>query len=501
MAERSIIIIGAGIGGLAAGCYGQMNGYRTRIFEKHSLPGGVCTGWKRKGYTFDGSMHHLSGCTPGSRVYRMWEELGAMPRAMHYPEDLICIEDTDGRRFTVYADLDRLEQHMLDISPADAPVTREFLAAARHLSRFSLMEMLLATPWEMLGVLPNLGLLGKWGKITLEQLAARFTDPLLRRALPMIQYDFANIPAVVALMFMGGCHSRYLGWPEGGAREFARSIERRYLELGGQVQYQARVAEVLVKRGTRADRAVGVRLADGTEHCADVVVSNADGRTTIYDLLGGRYVDDRIRAYYENPPARQEMGLHVSLGVARDLSREPHALVLCLPEPVRIAGEMHDRLDLELYAFAPEMAPAGKTVVKATFPGVYAYWQDLRARGAAYEEAKQRVAEMVIAQLDRRFPGLRQQVEVVDVATPLTTERFVGSYRGLQAWPVPNQGMMDVLLGKGLSKTLPGLEGFHMVGQWAGGLGLPSVAAMGRKAIAAICQRDRRRFVTSRPAT
>jgi len=48
MEQKSIIIIGAGIAGLAAGCYGQMNGYRTQIFELHYNPGGLCTSWKRK---------------------------------------------------------------------------------------------------------------------------------------------------------------------------------------------------------------------------------------------------------------------------------------------------------------------------------------------------------------------------------------------------------------------------------------------------------------------
>ena len=42
------IIIGAGFAGLAAGIHAQMNGYRTRIFEMHSLPGGLCTAWKRQ---------------------------------------------------------------------------------------------------------------------------------------------------------------------------------------------------------------------------------------------------------------------------------------------------------------------------------------------------------------------------------------------------------------------------------------------------------------------
>ena len=83
------------------------------------------------------------------------------------------------------------------------------------------------------------------------------------------------------------------------------------------------------------------------------------------------------------------------------------------------------------------------------------------------------------------------------MATPLTTERFAGSFMGYQAWGVPDQSMLDVLMGKGLSRTLTGLDNFHMVGQWAGGLGLPNVAAMGRKVVAALCEQDGRRFMTT----
>ncbi len=76
--EESIIIIGAGIAGLTAGCYASMNGYSTRMFEMHIRPGGLCTAWKRNGYTIDGCIHHLAGASPVSRLYRVWEELGSV---------------------------------------------------------------------------------------------------------------------------------------------------------------------------------------------------------------------------------------------------------------------------------------------------------------------------------------------------------------------------------------------------------------------------------------
>jgi phytoene dehydrogenase-like protein len=77
--QKSIIIIGAGLAGLSAGCYGQMNGYRTQIFEMdNARPGGLCTTWKRKGYKIDGCIEFWTGSGPGFNFYHFWKELGAL---------------------------------------------------------------------------------------------------------------------------------------------------------------------------------------------------------------------------------------------------------------------------------------------------------------------------------------------------------------------------------------------------------------------------------------
>ena len=70
---KSVIIIGAGITGLAVGCYAQMNGYNSMIFEMHDKPGGLCTSWKRKDYTIDGCIHYLTGTSPNSGYYKIWQ--------------------------------------------------------------------------------------------------------------------------------------------------------------------------------------------------------------------------------------------------------------------------------------------------------------------------------------------------------------------------------------------------------------------------------------------
>ena len=97
-----------------------MNGYRTEIFEMHSAPGGLCTSWKRKGYVFDGCIHHLAGCKPEYRLYEVWKDLGAMPRAILCPQEIVEVVAEDGKKLTVFSDIERLEQHMNQLAPINS---------------------------------------------------------------------------------------------------------------------------------------------------------------------------------------------------------------------------------------------------------------------------------------------------------------------------------------------------------------------------------------------
>lgn len=487
-----ILIVGAGIGGLSTGCYARMNGYRTTILERHTVAGGLCTSWKRDGYTFDGCIHNLGGSSARSVFHHMWRELGVIPTvAMQaYPEH-VQVERPDGPPLTVYTNLDRLERHLKQLAPADAPVIDELIGAAHRFVDFDLMGLALAGPLERALALTKLPMLAKYGRVNLEQFAQRFSDPFLRNALPTVLYDWPQVPLLMLLSFLGRGHVGDYGWAAGGSLAFAQAIERRYVELGGEIRYQSHVQSVLVEGG----KAIGVRLADGTEIHADAVVSNANGYATIYQMLGGHYTSRAVRAYYAAPEDRIEMGIHVSLGLARDLSELPHAIVLPLREPVQIADLLRARLYVEAFGFDSSLAPPGKSVLKVVMATSFDFWQRLRGTPERYREEKKAIAEKVIGLLEERLPGLRQQIEVVDVATPMTTLHFTGNGCGYR---LPVSAMARALLtGRRLSQTLPGLASFYMVGQWAGVPGVPLVAAMGRDVARAICENDGRPFATT----
>jgi phytoene dehydrogenase-like protein len=274
----------------------------------------------------------------------------------------------------------------------------------------------------------------------------------------------------------------------------ARAVEKRLLDLGGRVEYRARVTEILVED----DRAAGVRLADGREERFDYVVSAADLHATVYDMLGGRYVDDRVKSWFADfipfPPL-----VFIGVGVARAFADVPFSasgISLGLAEPLHLGGQTADHMEFRIRNYDPTMAPPGKTIVTSMLPVDYDYWKNLSQDQAAYEAEKEKIASAVVKVLDSRFPGVAEQVEMVDVATPATFERYTGNWRAsFEGWqPTPANLTIE------MPKTLPGLDRFYLAGQWvAPGGGLPSGVMTGRQVTQLICHRDGRKFRTSLP--
>jgi phytoene dehydrogenase-like protein len=492
--SKSIIIIGAGMGGLAAGIYGQINGYETQIFEMHTKPGGQCTSWKRKGYTFDACIHHFFGCVPGSSVYQLWHELGAMPRELATLEDCTAVASPDGKIFIDYYDLERLKETLLKMSPADSKAIEQYTGSIMAFANNKINDTLLGgSLWKTITSFPAMLSVQKWLRINMSTFAERLSDPFLKKAFPLLVYSNPEAPFFFHLLRHAGGLNGDIQWPVGGAAEFARSIEKHYLASGGKVHYGSRVEKILVEN----DKAVGIRLADGNEHRADIIISNADGRKTIFDMLNGRYINDIVRGYCVPISDETFFAVDVCLGINRDLSSEPSSLVLLLDQPVTIANHKYESIEAQLYGFDKSMAPPGKGTIKVELTASYAYWKQLYNDKGKYKQEKQRVAEQVIEILEGHFHGIKNQVEVIDVATLMTWERYMG---GSQGWfNLPNRkfdfSVREELSDKKFKTTLPGLANFYFVGVWATMMGsLFHNAYSGKAIIRRICKKDGKKF-------
>ncbi|HNT26443.1 MAG TPA: NAD(P)/FAD-dependent oxidoreductase [Anaerolineales bacterium] len=503
MEDKSIAIIGAGFAGLSAGIYAQMNGYQSQIYEMGDLPGGLCTAWKRKGYTIDGCIHWLVGSSPNSGMYRFWQEVGvAQGRQFVNAEQFVRAEGPDGRVFTVYCDVDKLEKHMLELSPQDADLTRQFIQGVRLGITFDQ-----AQPTTSDSVLQRtlkglkFGLLmASKGKMmqdlmrtTTLDFTNRFKDPLIRRTLQeMWLPEFSIFFVLFTLAYL---NNQNAGYPIGGSLPMSLAMEKRYKSLGGQVHYRSKVEKIVVEN----DRAVGIRLVDGSEVRAGRVISAADGHTTIFKMLDGKYADEKVREPYEKWPIFPPL-LFVGLGVNRrfdDVPQTVSGMSYMLRQPTEIADAVRDSMPVHIFNQDPTLAPEGKTSVVVMLPSKYDYWKALAEDKASYEEKKDQVARTIVTLLEQRFPGIGEQVEMVDVATPLTFERYTGNWQGtFEGWLITPQNAHMVM--KPMSQTLPGLENFYQCGQWVEpGGGLPTGVMSGRRLVQALCKADGAKFTTS----
>ncbi|MFH1160150.1 MAG: NAD(P)/FAD-dependent oxidoreductase [bacterium] len=485
---KKVLIIGGGIAGLSAGCYAQMNGYQSEIYEMNPIAGGLCTGWKRKGYIFDGCIHWLVGSDPSSSYYPLWEEIGAIQGKKMLTYDFFTkVIDASGRMFTVYTNPDQFGQEMLAIAPEDKKQIYRIVRDIKKLMRNELPPEF--TLKNLIPAIRSIRMIYKYRQ-PISKLAEKFTNPVLREFF-IKGLDWGEMCSAFLLLTLAMMANRRAGYPVGGSLELIQSIVERYHKLGGSIHFKSRVSGILVEN----DTAVGIKLTDGEEVRGDIIISAADGHTTIFNWLNGKYTSPAVvKAYSEYilfPPL-----VYVSLGINGDYSKEPHTLNFALKRPFTIGQEEVNFIYFRNYSMDSTMAPPGKSVLSFMISTDFDYWQNLKNDREAYKAEKERIAAAIIDNLEELYPGITGQIEVTDVATPNTFVRYTGNWRGsYEGWLMTWQSLQQRNL-----MTLPGLDNFYMVGHWvAPGGGLPAGLITGRMAVKKMCKKERKRFVTSKP--
>lgn len=500
MSKKSVIIIGAGLAGLSAGCYAQMNGYQSRIFEHHSKPGGVAAAWERRGYLIDGGIHFLMGHRPGQAIYDLYCELGTAQADRWKDVTMYArfIDEASGKIIDVTDDLNRLTEDLKAIFPADTQLIDGLISAACAMQGTEMFGMMSDPPelvsilgkvkqfWHLRKIMKYFG--GSYAKSVAEYSQAAH-DPLLRTILENLFLPKA--PVWFILMLLALLADGQMGLLEEGCPSFVLPIEQRYKALGGRVTYNATVEKILVSNA----QTIGVRMADGREHRADVVVSAADGYSTIFEMLGGQYVDEKIKEPYQNWKLIRPTVM-VSFGVRREFKDQPHLSVIMLENAFVIGNHAIGGFSLRIFNYGAKFAPPGKTVMQVMFETEWDFWNNLQKNRLPYEAEKARVAEEILECLETHYPGISSQVEMMDVATPYTTWRYTlnskGAYMG---WlPTPEAIMTQI------PKTLPGLANFYMAGQWVmPGGGVPACIYSGRHVVQILCHKEGEPFLTSLP--
>jgi phytoene dehydrogenase-like protein len=490
--SKKILIIGGGVAGLSSGIYARMNGFDTEIIEMHTIPGGQCTAWVKKGYRFDYCLHWLVGTSRG-QLNSIWKETNVINNETTVIDHEIFarISDGQGEDFIIYTDINRWKKYLLEMAPEDTGSIRKMCNDMRKGSLYEPADEgggfrgIIKRCYAKLKMIPVLPLLIRYGRKDCNAYFKKlnFKNPRITYFLNKT-YGARNFSAIAFIMMLGWFNKKNAGYLIGGSLPLAQRMAEKYISLGGKLTPGKKVDKIIVEKNI----AKGVILTDKTLIRADYVIGAADGHSTIFEMLEGKYLSKEIKEAYSSWELFTPI-VQVSFGINSKITSE-YPVQSFIAEGKSIGStKLRFGYSLMTYSFDPTMAPEGKTVIVLRFESPWDYWKDLNKD--QYRKEKELIKSDAVIILETQFPEVTGKIEVIDVATPLTDVRYTGVWKGSYEGFSPSAENIT----KELKNTLPGLDNFYMAGQWLfPGGGIPPSVLSGKSAIKQICKKERKSF-------
>jgi prolycopene isomerase len=435
------IIIGAGMGGLTAASILARNGKKVLVLEKNSKVGGYAVNFKRGNFNFDASLHMINGCNEGQSTYNILKKCGVVDKIKILAHPYISrtiFPDYDFRipqaNMTEYINV--LSQYFPEerkgIERFFEEMHKVFVEGKQCIySKIPLAVELFYFPFKY----PNLF---KYSFVTfkfaldrflknerLKALIAQFwmftgTNPNRLRAFYYLypDYDYLNNGA---------------NYIKGGSQALSNALLDVIMENGGKILINSPVEKILLDNHT----AKGVSTK--TDHyLADVVISNIDVRKTFSDLTGEGYFKPRFIKKLKRMETSTSFFV-VYIGLNADLKEKGLSDYEIFYNPCYdlekqfLASMNNDMIGTSLMLtihsnIDTESAPARKSSVSISTLSGYDYWANLSKN--EYNETKERLADILIKRAERVIPNLPAYIETMEIATPMTMEKFTGNYKG-----------------------------------------------------------------------
>jgi all-trans-retinol 13,14-reductase len=458
------IVIGSGMGGLtAAALLSKYASRKVLVLERHYTAGGYTHSFRRPGYSWDVGVHYVGDLQdPASPLRTAFDNLTGGKLEWASMPDVYDRILMDGRTFEFPTGLERLRARLKDYFPSEAAAIDGYLAAVQSAEKWSRLYFAekaiprfiawLAGPFMRAPFL-------RWASHSTLDVLQRFTrNPELIAVLtaqwgdyglPPAQSSF-GIHAIIANHYFNGA-----SYPVGGAARIAETIAPLIERNGGKIVVSADVQEIIVQDG----KAAGVKMADGREFRAGVIISDAGARNTFERLV--RQPQPILKDLERVPASLAHLSLYVgvkqsaaSLGLIGSnlwiYSSSDHGATDHDANLARFRNDSSAPFPAVYISFPSAKDPEfeRKYPGRATLEVIvfvpyqwFAPWEDSRwkKRGAEYDAFKQALARRLQQELERAVPAVAGKIDHAELSTPLTTRHFMnypqGEAYGLAATP------------------------------------------------------------------
>lgn len=441
----TVAIIGAGVGGLAAGIRLAAQGCQVFVFERNRCAGGKLNIIQADGWTFDTGPSLLTMPDVARELFAVTgasldDELDLLPL------DPICrYTYPDGIVFDASADMERMMAAMEEFSGRDAANFPKFLDYGRRVFDITAQPFLysaLGAPGKVARQFARrlnqpLDLARVMAPLTLDSLVSSyFRDPHLRQLFNRYAtYNGSSpyqTPAVYSVIPY--IEHRFGAWyPRGGMYQIATALTKQLARAGGELYVDRPVREVRCELAGSGARVTGVELVDGTIVPADVVISNVDVTTTYRRLIPPAF---RARPTLERLAKLEPSlsGFVLLLGLDRKYEQLQHHNIFFAQDYRQEFADIFTRLvaprDPTIYVCAssrtdPSQAPAGHENLFVLVNAPYL------SDEFSWEAHRDSYRDLVLEKLERMgLRNLRQHIVFERMLTPEDLQATYGAHRG-----------------------------------------------------------------------
>ena len=463
MSEARVLVIGAGIGGLAVAALLAKDGFRVDVVEANPYPGGSAATFFHKNFRFDAGATIAAGFHASGPLRRLGEALDMRWEAtpldhawtLHLPDCQVSLSRGGGEIRQAFPESDAFWRQQARVADGAWALARDGLpfppvdlAEAVELARLGLSH--LPRNW---GLAPHaFRTVADWLRrhgLAQDQRFRRFIDSQL---LISAQATSATVNALYGataldLPRQGVFHLR------GGIGSISASLAKKLRSLGGDMHFRHRALRIITRNG----RAIGVEVARGKRASAtfpmpaDLIIFNGTP-WSLQKLLGDA---SPARLNRELERRRDTQGAFVlHLGLRADTLptglASHHHIINDYAGPLDEAGSLFLSISP---AWDKSRAPSGfRAATVSTHTRVQSWWCLDREE---YAERKAAFAEKMLQNIERVIPGFKRAVDLLLPGTPVTFQYYTGRHKGMVggfpqasilAARGPGSGIRNVLL-------------------------------------------------------